>query len=161
MYEIERKFLVANDGWRHEIPRKITTITQGYIPSPNACVRVRLADSSEVTFKSRPLDTKRRKRFEFNLPIANEKATVMLKELCAFSLFKQRFVIEFDESSCDVGNRWEIDVFHGDHAGLVMAEIELFHEDDVFFRPVWLGKEVTDDVRYSNFSLAKYGLPEK
>ena len=52
------------------------------------------------------------------------------------------------------GHRWEIDEFHGENEGLVVAEIELSREDEVFEKPGWLGREVTDDVRYYNASLS-------
>jgi adenylate cyclase len=53
------------------------------------------------------------------------------------------------------GHRWEVDEFHGNNAGLVVAEIELGDEDETFARPGWLGAEVTGDVRYYNVSLAE------
>jgi adenylate cyclase len=47
-----------------------------------------------------------------------------------------------------------VDEFLGDNAGLVVAEIELDHEEETFLRPSWLGAEVTDDARYFNSYLA-------
>jgi CYTH domain-containing protein len=53
-----------------------------------------------------------------------------------------------------VGNTvWEVDEFHGDNSGLVVAEVELAGEDDAFDRPDWLGEEVTHDPRYFNSAL--------
>ena len=57
------------------------------------------------------------------------------------------------------GHRWEIDVFTGNKAGLVMAEIELSHVDEAFARPSWLGEEVSDDPRYYNVYLARNPFP--
>ena len=51
---------------------------------------------------------------------------------------------------------WEVDVFHGDNEGLIMAEIELGSEDEAFERPDWLGEEVTGDRRYYNSYLSKF-----
>jgi adenylate cyclase len=48
---------------------------------------------------------------------------------------------------------WEIDEFHGANAGLIVAEIELDAEDEVFETPPWLGAEVSDDRRYYNVCL--------
>jgi adenylate cyclase len=55
----------------------------------------------------------------------------------------------------DGSHTWEIDVFEGDNAGLVVAEIELQREDEAFERPNWLGEEVTDDPRYFNANLVQ------
>ena len=48
----------------------------------------------------------------------------------------------------------EIDVFHGDNDGLIMAEIELQNEDEAIKKPNWLGTEVTGDKRYYNAYLS-------
>jgi adenylate cyclase len=49
---------------------------------------------------------------------------------------------------------WDIDVFHGDNEGLILAEIELADPAEPFERPAWIGKEVSDDSRYYNANLA-------
>ncbi len=51
---------------------------------------------------------------------------------------------------------WDLDLFHGDNAGLVMAEIELQQENESFQMPEWAGEEVSDDPRYYNASLVKH-----
>ena len=51
---------------------------------------------------------------------------------------------------------WEVDVFHGENEGLIVAEIELNDENDTFDKPDWLGKEVSDDPRYFNSHLLKH-----
>lgn len=53
------------------------------------------------------------------------------------------------------GHTWEVDIFHGENEGLVVAEIELGAEDEPFARPDWLADEVTGDARYYNSSLAR------
>jgi len=158
MYEIERKFLVASDGWRSIPPLHVEPISQGYIPAENACVRVRISRGAELTIKSKPLDKNMRKRLEINVPIKTEEALILMRDVCAFELHKIRYTIDLSESSCDVGNRWEVDVFQGPLDGLIMAEIELFHEDDAFLIPSWLGAEVTEHEGFSNYSLARDGL---
>jgi adenylate cyclase len=50
---------------------------------------------------------------------------------------------------------WDLDVFAGENAGLVMAEVELAAEDEVFTMPDWAGEEVTGDPRYYNVNLAR------
>jgi adenylate cyclase len=55
-----------------------------------------------------------------------------------------------------VGNHiYEVDVFSGENEGLIMAEIELLREDEIFEKPHWLGKEVTNDERFYNAYLSK------
>lgn len=51
---------------------------------------------------------------------------------------------------------WEVDEFHGENEGLVVAEIELPDEDAAFERPEWLGEEVSDDPRYFNSNLVAH-----
>jgi adenylate cyclase len=72
----------------------------------------------------------------------------MLDTLCMRPLIeKVRYRLTFGL------HRWEIDVFEGENAGLVIAEIELGREDEAFEEPAWLGSEVTDDPRYFNSNL--------
>lgn len=65
---------------------------------------------------------------------------------------KTRYRVEY----CDFV--WEVDIFHGANSGLVIAEIELLHPDDVFPLPSWIGPEVTDDPRYSNSALSRHPI---
>ena len=88
-------------------------------------------------------------RFEWEKMISHEEATALLK-LC------EEGVIEKIRYEVKVGNHvYEVDEFFGENEGLVMAEIELESEDEVFEKPSWLGKEVTNDVRYYNAYLSK------
>ncbi|MCC7465446.1 MAG: adenylate cyclase, partial [Saprospiraceae bacterium] len=48
---------------------------------------------------------------------------------------------------------WEVDVFLGENIGLIVAEIELEHEEESFALPEWIEQEVTDDARYYNANL--------
>jgi CYTH domain-containing protein len=51
---------------------------------------------------------------------------------------------------------WEVDEFYGDNAGLIVAEVELKSEQQVFDKPPWAGEEVTDDPRYYNANLVNH-----
>jgi adenylate cyclase len=51
---------------------------------------------------------------------------------------------------------WEVDEFFGGNSGLVVAEIELLSEDQVFDKPEWIGEEVTHDARYANANLLRH-----
>lgn len=156
--EIERKFLVAGDGWRSAAHRT-ERMVQGYLNDPLALaegreqcsVRVRIAgEEAFLNLKSREIGS-RRQEFEYALPLADAQA---LLALCsAGSIDKMRHYVDH------AGHLWEVDEFFGDNQGLVVAEIELKSVDEPFLRPVWAGSEVTEQARYYNLALA--GHPYK
>jgi len=153
MHEIERKFLVVGNNWRTQVSAS-HLIRQGYIPSPHACVRVRIIDDckGEITFKSKPLDVDGRVRVEYNFPTHSLfAANGVLEQICTSYLTKRRHMVYFN------GYKWEIDEFKGILTGLIIAEIELWESNESFDFPPWIGKEVTSDERFSNFSLAENG----
>jgi adenylate cyclase len=146
--EIERKFLVKNDTWRMAADRKQQVI-QGYLANNERCsVRVRLSgDSGYLNIKSMKIGVSRAE-YEYTIPAA--EAREILYTLCAPGLIeKTRHYV------AQGPHVWEIDVFEGVNQGLVVAEIELSAEDEIFEHPVWLGEEVTDDSRYYNVCLAQ------
>lgn len=148
--EIERKFLVTGDDWR-SAPGK--PYKQGYLSlDPERIVRVRRAgEKAFITVKG---STEGVTRAEYEYAIPPDEAEEMLA-LCAGAVIdKTRHVVEFG------GKKWEVDDFQGDNAGLVVAEIELKSEDEEFARPPWLGREVSDDDRYFNASLAAHPYKE-
>lgn len=144
--EIERKFLVRDDTWRADVERAVA-MAQGYIASgPEATVRVRIEDErAYMTIKGA---TRGLTRSEFQYPIPLDDARQMLDELCEDRrLEKTRHLVPHGAYV------WEVDVFEGDNAPLVLAEIELSHPDEAFERPEWLGEEVSHDERYFNACL--------
>lgn len=143
--EIERKFLVNGRPWSG---LQGTVYHQGYLTTdPERTVRVRIAgDQGYLTIKGRSTGAS---RCEFEYPIPLDDAKELLEELCpAPRIEKIRYRIEH------AGLTWEVDVFRGDNDGLVIAEIELEHEGQVFELPSWVGVEVTGEKRYYNASLA-------
>jgi adenylate cyclase len=145
--EIERKFLVRGDAWREGATG--TAYRQGFLSTvPERTVRVRIAGSrGTLTIKGRTVGAR---RVEYEYPIPLDDAEHMLTELC------ERPLIEKVRYRLAVGaHTWEIDVFEGDNAGLVVAEIELEREEEPFEKPAWLGEEVTHDARYFNANLVK------
>ena len=155
--EIERKFLVTGDGWRRNVSRS-ETLRQGYLSSsssasgsaPNTCsVRVRIqGDRAFLNIKEAVMG---RERLEFDYGIPVEDAVEMLERLAAGPVLdKTRHIVEAN------GMTWEIDVFHGANAGLVVAEIELDAVEDEISAPDWLGKEVTELRRYYNVALVDH-----
>ncbi|MBA53997.1 MAG: adenylate cyclase [Pseudomonadales bacterium] len=148
--EIERKFLVANDDWRRlKDGSELSGIPfrQGYVPTEGmTTVRVRLeGDKAKLTIKGKNQGLSRAE-FEYEIPLSD--AEQMLDNLCARPLIeKTRYFRP------EAGVTWEIDVFAGDNAGLVVAEVELQSEDQQLDLPNWLGQEVSDDPRYYNVNL--------
>ena len=147
--EIERKFLVDGD-FKKEAYDAIR-ITQGYLSSmPQRVVRVRVkGDKGYLTIKGES-DASGVSRFEWEKEIPLEEAKALLKLAEPGIIDKTRYLIK----NTDGRHTWEVDVFHGDNDGLVMAEIELSAENETFDRPNWLGKEVTGDKRYYNSFIA-------
>ena len=142
--EIERKFLVCGTEWRNGPSARYC---QGYLNrDKDRTVRVRIASGEAfLTIKS---VTQGATRAEFEYPIPVEDARQLLKLCDGPIIEKDRYLITHE------GSQWEVDEFHGENAGLVMAEIELKSEDQPFARPAWLGEEVTHDRRYYNSNLA-------
>lgn len=146
--EIERKFLVRDDRWREQAAPGVR-LMQGYLAStPAVTVRARLEGERGVLTIKGATRGIRRSEFEYPIPAADAKA--MLSELAATGIIeKTRYPVRCGPHT------WELDVFAGDNAGLVVAELELSREDEPFERPSWLGDEVSDDPRYYNANLAR------
>ena len=149
MIEIERKFLVTSDAFKKEAFAQ-NRIAQGYLSSvPERTVRVRIkGDKGFLTIKGASNES-RLSRFEWEKEIPIEEATALLK-LCEKGIIdKTRFEVK-------IGNHiFEVDEFYGENEGLIIAEVELKSETETFEKPVWLGKEVTNDCRYYNSYLIK------
>lgn len=144
--EIERKFLVTGDAWRGGATG--TRYRQGYLSlEPERTVRVRIEGTrARLTVKGRSRGATR-DEFEYDIPPAD--AEQMLDRLCGKPLIeKTRYKIPYR------GRTWEIDVFEGDNAGLIVAEVELESEEEKIDLPPWVSREVTDDPRYYNSSLS-------
>lgn len=147
--EIERKFLVCGD-FKKEVYAS-ERIYQGYLSSvPERTVRIRVrGERGYITIKGVG-DKGGMSRFEWEKEIPVREANELLK-LC------ERGVIEKVRHLVKVGKHvFEVDEFAGENEGLVMAEVELSAEDEDFLHPLWLGKEVTGDVRYYNSYLSQY-----
>ncbi|CCM77355.1 CYTH domain-containing protein [Rhizobium mesoamericanum] len=145
--EIERKFLVRNDGWRSAAETK-SVLKQGYIASmDDRSVRVRVLDNTtaRLTIKI-GRSTMTREEFEYDIPVAD--AQQLLDDAIGIVIEKTRYRVPHE------GFIWEVDVFAGQHRGLVIAEVEMRSESDKPALPAWLGREVTGDFRYSNQALA-------
>lgn len=145
--EIERKFLVDLD--RVPLPSTGIEIRQGYLPL-SECTKtvVRVRTKGEAAYLTLKGENRGATRQEFEYAIPVSEACDILEDLCHKPLIeKTRYEISADN------HLWEIDIFHGDNKGLVVAEIELKDESDHFERPDWLLEEVTGDPRYFNSNL--------
>ncbi len=145
--EIERKYLVTGEGWLPGYESR--AIRQGYLAfGPPASVRVRVSgNKAYLNIKRSTLDISR-DEFEYAIPV--DEAEFMLKQLCVGRCVeKTRHLVRH------AGLVWEVDVFEGATAGLVVAEVELEREDQRIELPAWVGREVSGDARYLNSSLAQ------
>lgn len=146
--EVERKFLVVGDGWRSAVT-SATRIVQGYLAqTDSATVRVRVkGERGFITIKG-PSQGISRSEFEYEVP--RDDALAMLDAMAQGPVIdKVRHLVPVG------GHTWEVDVFAGDNAPLVMAEVELSAPDEAFVRPDWAGQDVSDDPRYFNVNLAR------
>lgn len=152
--EIERKFLVKKGGAYKRAAFSSSHIQQGYIPSETATVRIRLRDDKAyLTIKSKSADGGL-SRYEFEKEILPDEARELLKLCQGGVIDKHRYLVRS-------GNHvFEVDEFHGDNDGLVMAEVELASKDESFEKPGFIGPEVTGDRRFYNKHMLRfpYGL---
>ena len=151
--EIERKFLVATDGWKSQLQNSLgERFCQGYLSRAPVTVRVRtitlgLSKKAVITIKGQTTGVTR-DEFEYDAPYDD---AVQMLALCAGpKIEKTRFYVVNPDDPTHV---WHVDVFDGDNKGLITAEIELKSETEKFIMPKWIGKEVSDDHRYYNTNL--------
>lgn len=148
--EIERKFLVVGDAYKR-LARTSDRIRQGYICSGHGrTVRVRQRGKQAfLTIKGPSLDGGL-SRYEFEKEITLDEASHLFA-LCEPGVIdKTRYLVDCGQHT------FEVDEFYGDNEGLVMAEVELGAPDEVFEKPVFIGKEVTGDRRFYNSHLRAY-----
>ncbi|HSY62700.1 MAG TPA: CYTH domain-containing protein [Cytophaga sp.] len=146
--EIERKFLVDPMQWNALLKPAPNYLIQGYLHSePGKTIRVRATnDKGFITIKGKSsTDGLSRSEFEYEIP--KHQAHELLLLFTQKTIEKNRYEIEFE------GNVWEVDVFEGSNAGLIVAEIELESVEQSFKKPNWVRAEVTSDFRYFNSAL--------
>lgn len=143
--EIERKYLLRNEEWRGLAEG--VYYKQAYLNERGGnTVRVRIeGDRAKLTIKGKANNISR-VEIEYDIPMEDAKAL--------FSLAKTPCVEKYRHKIPYKGNVWEVDEFLGENKGLVVAEIELKSEEQVFEKPEWIGEEVTLDKRYTNSNLA-------
>ncbi len=146
--EIERKFLTISNSFKKESYQKIY-IKQGFLSShKERTVRVRVTNESAFITVKGISNSSGTSRFEWEQKILQKDAEDLLI-LCEETIIeKNRFLIKKEN------HIFEVDEFLGANKGLIIAEIELKHEDEKFIKPSWLGKEVTGHIKYYNSNLS-------
>jgi adenylate cyclase len=145
--EIERKFLVNVKAW---VPQDAGIhFKQGYLNTQKErVVRVRIEGSrAKLTIKGITTGITRAE-FEYAIPL--EDASILLDQLC-----EKPLIDKHRHKEQHGAHTWEIDVFHGENEGLVIAEVELESADVHPELPPWAGAEVSSDPRYFNSNLLK------
>jgi adenylate cyclase len=147
--EIEKKFLVKSEDFKKDAV-KSTRITQGYLSShPERTVRVRIkGDKGFLTIKGKGSPSgASRYEWEKEIPVSEVED---LLTLCEDGIIdKTRYEVKSEN------HIFEVDEFYGENRGLVIAEVELLSENEYFFKPQWLGEEVTGKAQYYNAMLMK------
>ena len=144
--EIERKYLIKKDLWANVLKPEPKLIVQAYLlNSPQKTVRIRIKGTKGfLTIKGETTGISRAE-FEYEIPL--EDAQNLIKQFAEKVIRKHRYEIPF-------GNHvWEVDEFHDNLEGLLLAEIELQSEDEAFENPKWISAEVSTDPEYFNARL--------
>jgi len=145
--EIERKFLVRDTTFLTGVQGK--SIRQGYIARAGTTL-VRVRQKGEKGFLTIKAEKSGLERHEFEYEIPADEAQEMLRLLSLKpAIEKSRYEVEV------AGLTWEVDLFEGANAGLVIAEVELDTADQPFTLPDWAGPEVTGDPRFFNAYLSE------
>jgi adenylate cyclase len=143
--EIERKFLVNKKLL--SLPESGKKLIQAYLWSDSEkSLRIRIVENSAFLTVKAGNDVLKRLEFEYEIPIADAND---LLALCDSKIEKTRYLIPHQKHT------WEVDVFHGDNIGLIIAEIELASIQETISLPEWIDREVSTDTRYLNVSLIK------
>lgn len=152
--EIEHKFAVKNDSYKSRIEKKFGII-QGYLSrDKDRTVRVRIiGDEAFLTIKGITIGCS---RSEFEYPIPVSDALIIIEDMCLKPLIeKTRNIVMHD------GDKWEIDEFHGDMDGLVLAEIEIPYKEYKYSIPSFVGENVTNNPLYYNSNIGNPDLKYK
>lgn len=147
--EIEKKFLVNKQLWLQAPKLGVIFLYQGYLLlDTEKSIRVRIADKRAfLTIKGL---NKGITRFEFEYEIPVLEAEQLLDLFSVSSISKRRYTMEY------MGKYWVVDEFLGDNEGLIVAELELNSEEELFDVPAWIDKEVTAEKKYYNANLSVF-----
>lgn len=143
--EIEHKYLVRTDEYK-AMSECSHRIRQGYLSRrADGTVRVRTCgDKGYLTVKGRNSGDARLE-FEYEIPVVEAEQMLGLCE--GHIIDKTRYIVRYG------GHCWEVDEFHGQHRGLVVAEIELETSSHDYALPPFVGEEVTGNPAYYNSNI--------
>ena len=146
-FEIEKKFLVTGEQFKQDAEKHVR-IVQGYLSTvPERTVRIRIkGDTGYLTIKGKG-NASGAARYEWEKEISVSDAEELLKLSEGGVIDKTRFLIKSGQHT------FEVDEFYGDNQGLIVAEVELEDEDEVFEKPQWIAEEVTGQDKYYNAML--------
>lgn len=147
MKEIERKFLVRSDEFKDLAHRKYLIIQAYLNTDPERTIRVRINDQKgTLTIKGKSSENGMT-RFEWEKEIPLDEARILLKICEPGKIEKNRYEV------LEGNHTYEVDEFYDENEGLVIAEVELEDEEEIFQKPDWLGEEVTGKAEYYNSNL--------
>lgn len=148
-FEIERKYLVNRELWEQTAKGKSEHVQQLYLHADKEkAIRVRIIGEDAFITIKRKVSNLKRLEFEYPIPLSEAKQMMEAFKDCP-QIEKTRHFIREEHHT------WEVDVFHGKNEGLILAEIELQHEDELFALPSWVTEEVTYNDQFLNVNLAK------
>lgn len=146
--EIERKFLLAHDGWREGISHSVRLRDGMLAFYDGRKIRIRFYDQKATLTVKGPRKGLARDEFEYDIPASD--GLILLERHCKGE------VIEKTRHHVPVGaHEWLVDEYHGLLDGLILAEIELPAEDTVVDLPDWVGKDITGLEKYRKVNLVK------
>jgi len=146
--ETERKFLVKGE-YKHLAIKKITIIQCYLSTEPDKTIRIRITgEKAYLTVKGRVSGKSfARSEWEYEIPVND--AREIMKICLPGTVEKTRYLVPWGK------HVFEVDEFHGNNDGLIIAELELISESEEFDKPPWLGDEVTGNPEYYNANLLK------
>lgn len=148
MIEIERKFLVKTNEFKNLAVSSIN-IKQAYLSKdPHRTVRIRIKNKQAFLTIKGISSASGMSRFEWEKELTLEEGEMLFQLALPTVIVKTRYIVPQGALS------FEVDVFEGDHHGLILAEIELASESTSIVLPPWIGEEVTGDQRYYNSYLS-------
>lgn len=149
LVEIERKYLVSGE-FKH-LAKSAHKICQGYLSAdPERSVRIRILGEKGFIAIKGISNQQGTTRFEWEKEIPVDEAEKLLLICLPGTIEKTRYIIPFNDVI------FEVDVFEGQNKGLILAEVELESENQVFVLPTWIGQEVTGDKRFYNSYLSSH-----
>jgi CYTH domain-containing protein len=150
--EIECKFLVSGEGWRSDVERSARLQQFYLVAAEDRSIRIRIKDGREARLTLK-FGTQARVRDEFEYAIPLAEAEEMRGFAVGQIIEKTRHIVRHKT------HLFEVDVFDGALAGLVIAELETAEDVPGGDLPSWLGREVTGEAAYYNASLAVGSRP--